>query len=73
MPCPECHNENERLIIKNGTMCRKKPAETQENSIVMIPPKKAKVQRYQCTVCGYTSRGARFGLPEMVKEKEEKV
>lgn len=61
MPCPNCGNKEDRLIVKNGHVYRKK-----ENQ-----GKGAKICRYLCTKCGFTARGSRFGLPEETTVKPE--
>jgi len=63
MPCPQCQNKDDRLIVKNGSVYRKKKAGS------TITPKGAKIKRCQCTVCGYTGRASKFGLPETEEEE----
>jgi len=67
MPCPNpaCLNKDDRLIVKNGSVYRK----TKDGAAPT--PRGAKIMRYLCTKCGYTSRGSSFGLPET--EEEENV
>jgi hypothetical protein len=64
--CPSCHETEARKIVKNGCVYRKKKEGTATSS-----PRGARVMRYQCTECGYTSRGSSFGLPETEEEEEE--
>jgi len=64
MPCP-CGNQEDRNIVKNGVLTRKKKTNVDGET-------GPKVQRYLCTVCGYTARGSVFGLPEEVKGKKER-
>lgn len=63
MPCPECKAED-RLCVKNGSVYRKK-----KDSSEVSGKKGSRIQRYQCTVCGYTSRGNSFGLPEEIPKE----
>lgn len=57
MKCP-CGNEEERTVVKNGFVQRKRKKSIDGETTG------PKVQRYLCTKCGYTARGSVFGLPE---------
>jgi rubredoxin len=71
MPCPDCGNKEDRLIIHHGNTYRKKDKDGK--ALMPISGKGgARIKRYQCTQCGYVSRGSKFGLPE-TDEEEKKI